>query len=98
MVPASFPGNVIYHIRNWNLISAGAGKQELHDGKIFFLHFTVQNIELYCSFVSNTDGKAQCREPSGVEGDVVEVGCFKMTCTATAMYFKMGMWLKSPKE
>ena len=61
----------------------------------FILLFKILNCT---ALVSITDGKAQCREPAGVEGDVVEVGCFKMTCTATAMYFKMGMWLKSPKE
>ena len=48
------------------------------------------------TLVSNVDGKAQCREPAGVEGDVVEEGCFKMTCTA--IFFKMGIWVKSPAE
>ena len=48
------------------------------------------------TLVSNVDGRAKCREPAGVEGDVVEEGCFKMTCTA--IFFKMGIWVKIPAE
>ena len=59
----------------------------------FILLFKILNCT---ALVSNTDGKAQCREPAGVEGDVVEEGCFKMTCTA--IFLKMGIWVKSPAE
>ena len=39
-------------------------------------------------------GKAKCRRPNGVEGDVKVNGCEQLTCTAISA--KKGIWISGP--
>ena len=43
-------------------------------------------------------GHPKCKEPDGIEGDVIVEECTKKTCTGNGIFADMGVWVESERE
>ena len=43
-------------------------------------------------------GHPKCREPDGIEGDVIVEECTKKTCTGNGIFADMGVWVEGQRE